>query len=190
METSYQQEKDKLNIRPVKFVLWLFIVSSIMLFAAWTSAYIVRKGEGNWTLFLLPKAFIYNSVVILASSLTMHWAYLSAKRLAFNKQKIGLWLTFLLGLVFLAGQFYSWQVLVKEGVFFTGNPSGSFLYVISGFHGLHIIAGLLMILNSLLGVYRNIPQVRNIFRLEMTAIFWHFLDILWIYLYVFLLLNQ
>lgn len=72
----------------------------------------------------------------------------------------------------------------RESVF-VGNPSGSFLYVISGLHGVHIFAGIAFLLAALIGVYRNIAQVKNVLRLELASIFWHFLDILWIYLYVF-----
>ncbi|MCO4293456.1 cytochrome c oxidase subunit 3 [Solitalea sp. MAHUQ-68] len=183
-------EETKLNIRPVKFVMWLFIVASIMLFAAFTSSYIVRRAEGNWVEFELPSLFVLSTVLIIASSATMHWAYLSGKKLNFEKQKLGLWLTIALGIAFLVCQLLSWQQLVAEKVYFVGNPSGSFLYVISGLHGVHIIAGIAVLLAPLIGIYRNIAQVKNMLRLELASIFWHFLDILWIYLYVFLLLNH
>lgn len=183
-------ENTKLNIRPIKFVLWLFIVASIMLFAAFTSSYIVRRTEGNWVEFEMPSMFMVSTAIIIASSVTMHWAYLSGKKLNFGSQKLGLWLTMLLGLAFLVCQYLSWQQLVAEKVFFVGNPSGSFLYVISGLHGVHIFAGIAFLLAALVGVYRNVAQVKNVLRLELASIFWHFLDILWIYLYVFLLLNH
>ena len=183
-------EETKLNIRPIKFVLWLFIVASIMLFAAFTSGYIVRRAEGNWVEFELPSMFMVSTLFIIASSGTMHWAYLSGKKLDFDKQKLALWLTIALGVAFLACQYFAWLQLIAEKVFFVGNPSGSFLYVISGLHGVHIIAGICVLLAPLIGVYRNIAQVKNMLRLELASIFWHFLDILWIYLYVFLLLNH
>lgn len=72
-------ENTKLNIRPIKFVLWLFIVASIMLFAAFTSSYIVRRAEGNWVEFEMPSMFMVSTVIIIASSLTMHWAYLRVR---------------------------------------------------------------------------------------------------------------
>ena len=121
----------------------------------------------------------------------MHLAYLSAKKLQFGLQKLYLVITIVLGLSFMAMQFYGWQLLTGQGVFFVNyNASQSFIYVFTGLHMLHIIAGIVMLTNSLVGSVRNIAQVRNLFRLETTSIFWHFIDILWIYLYVFLLLNQ
>ncbi len=184
-------EQDKLNIKPVKFIVWLFVLSSIMMFAGLTSAYIVRHAEGNWKIFDLPNTFWYTSVVIVLSSASMHYALLSARRFKIREQKIGLWITFILGVAFLYGQYYGWKQLVEQGVYFSfGNPSESFLYVITGLHAAHIIAGLIMIMFALIGAYSKMNQVRNVFRMELSSIFWHFIDILWIYLFAFLLLNR
>ena len=185
--------EDKQNLKARKFLVWLFIISSFMIFAGLTSGYIVYTAgspdRGLKT--LLPDAFKYSTVIIIISSITMYMAHLSGKRLQFNKQKIYLIATILLGLVFMAVQYNAWQVLIGQGVYFVNyNASQSFIYVFTGFHMVHILAGIFMLVNSLTGVMKNIPQVRNLFRLEVTSIFWHFIDILWIYLYVFLLLNQ
>lgn len=183
-------DKDKINSRPIKFVLWLIIVSVVMLFGGLTSAYIVRQGEGNWLIFELPRIFWLSTALIVLSSVSMHWAYLSAKKFELGKQKIGLWITFILGSGFLVGQYIAWLNLIRNKIFLVGNPSSSFLYVISGLHALHIIAGLIFVLMALVGVYRGLNQTRNVLRMEMCSIFWHFLDILWIYLFVFLLLTR
>lgn len=190
MMNTMSLEKDKFNPRPVKFVLWLFILSSIMMFAGLTSAYIVRQAEGNWKIFDLPATFTFTTILILLSSATMHYSYIQAKKFNLAKQKLGLWLTFILGVGFLIGQYMGWQELISNKVFFVGNPSESFVYVISGLHGVHIIAGLLIMLAAIIGAYRKINQTKNIFRMELTSIFWHFIDILWIYLFVFLLINR
>ncbi len=184
------KDETRLNLGAKKFVIWLFIVASIMLFAALTSGYIVKKGAGNWLSFRLPPIFFWNTLLVMLSSGTLHWAYLSAKKLQFERQKIGLWITLILGLAFLIGQFYAWVYLIRGGVFFSGNPSGSFLYVLVAFHGIHILAGLALIISALMVSNSRSLQVINVFRMERASIFWHFLDILWIYLYVFLLLNQ
>jgi cytochrome c oxidase subunit 3 len=183
-------EQDKFNPRPVKFILWLFILSSIMLFAGLTSAYIVRQAEGNWKIFDLPSIFYFSTIFILASSGTMHYAYLQAKKFNIEKQKIALLLTFVLGVAFLICQYLGWKELVGDKVFFAGNPAESFVYVISGFHAVHIVAGLLIMLAAIIGAYRKINQTKNVFRMELSSIFWHFIDILWIYLFVFLLINR
>lgn len=187
---SEMVDETRLNTGPKKFVVWLFIVASIMLFAGLTSGYIVKKGAGNWLEYRLPSLFLYNTLVILLSSFTLYWALYSARKLQFDKERIGLYITLILGVVFLVGQWKAWVYLTKGGVVFSGNPSGSFLYVISGLHGLHIVAGLGLILSAIQGASGKFTPSVNLFRLEMASIFWHFLDILWIFLYVFLLLNQ
>ena len=121
----------------------------------------------------------------------MFMASRTAKALQFDKQRLYLILTLVLGVIFFAIQVYGWGQLIKMGVYFiNNNASQSFIYVFTAMHLIHIIAGLLLLANTLRGSYKNIPQVKNLFGMEMSSIFWHFVDIIWIYLYVFLLLNQ
>lgn len=186
-------DKEKLDLQPKKFSMWLFIITSFMLFAAFTSGFIVyTQGSANKGIkIVLPNAFIFSTIVILLSSVTMYLAFKAAKQLKYGLQKQYLWLTLILGLSFFALQFYAWSLLVKMGVYLINpNASQSFIYIFTGVHLVHILAGLILVINSLIGSYSNMPPVKNLFRLEMTSIFWHFVDILWIYLYVFLLLNQ
>lgn len=186
-------DKERLNLQPKKFSMWLFIITSFMLFAAFTSGFIVyTQGSVNKGIkIVLPHAFIFSTIVIIISSATMYLAFRAAKQLQFEKQRQFLWLTLLLGIAFFCLQFYAWSILVKMGVYLINpNASQSFIYIFTGVHLVHILAGLILVANSLVGSYRNSPPVKNLFRLEMTSIFWHFVDILWIYLYVFLLLNQ
>ena len=186
------EQEDKVNFRAKKFLVWLFIVSSFMMFAGLTSGFIVYTAEdpARGIKTILPKAFMVSTAVIIISSITMHLAYLSAKRLQFDKQKIYLILTMILGIAFFFIQLNAWGTLTGQGVYFVNyNASQSFIYVFTGAHLLHIFAGLMFLLAALIGRLTNIPQVKNLFRLEVTSIFWHFIDILWIYLYVFLLLN-
>jgi cytochrome c oxidase subunit 3 len=185
--------EDKKNLKAKKFLVWLFIISSFMIFAGLTSGFIVYTAgspdRGLKT--ILPLAFKYSAAIIILSSITMHLAYLSAKQLQFGKQKLYLACTIILGISFLFVQLYAWRLLTQQGVYFVNyNASQSFIYVFTGFHMLHIVAGIMMLIYSFAGAVKNIGQVRNLFRLECTSIFWHFIDILWIYLYVFLLLNQ
>jgi len=184
--------EDKQNLKAKKFLMWLFVISSFMMFAALTSGFIVyTAGSAERGLkTILPKAFIYSSLIILLSSVTMHMAYRSAKRLQFDKQKLYLVVTILLGVAFFFVQLYAWGLLTEQGVYFVNyNASQSFIYVFTGGHLLHIFAGLVMLAYSLIGKMRNISQVRNLFRLEVTSIFWHFIDILCIFLIVFFFFN-
>jgi cytochrome c oxidase subunit 3 len=193
MMSQIQQQEDKLNLAPKKFNMWIFIFTSFMFFAALTSGFIVYSGgKGHGVNMVLPSAFMYSTAAIILSSITMFMASNAAKGLQFAKQRLYLWLTILLGILFFVIQIYAWYVLVNQmGIYFSNpNASQSFIYVFTGMHLLHILAGLLLLGNTLWGSYRNIPQVKNLFRMQMSSIFWHFVDIIWIYLYVFLLLNQ
>ncbi len=193
MVAQIQQEKDRLNLAPKKFVVWLFVFASFMIFAALTSGFIVYAGgKGHAMNVILPRIFLYSTSVIILSSVTMFLASRAAKRLEVENQRLFLWLTMVLGAVFFVLQIFGWYILTaKMGVFFVNpNASQSFIYVLTGVHLLHIIAGLLFLLNALIGSYRHKPQAINLYNMEISSIFWHFVDIVWIYLYVFLLLNQ
>lgn len=185
-----EEAKRPLSMNPKKFALWLFIVSVCMIFASMTSAYIVRQSEGNWQIFDLPPMFWVTSVIIVVSSGTMHWAYMAAKRDSLEVVKVAMSITTLLGIAFLVGQVMGWGELVANNVYFVGNPSGSFVYVLSGLHGLHIVGGVVFLLITLVAVFRYQVHSKSLNLIEMCATFWHFLDALWLYLFVFLLLNR
>ncbi|WP_291723637.1 heme-copper oxidase subunit III [Bernardetia sp.] len=186
----YIEEQDAHAMNPKRFNVWLFIVSIIMVFAALTSGYIVRQGDilKEWLVFDLPSLFYWSTGVILLSSVTMHWAYISAKKNEIGQVKIGLWLTLVLGFVFLYVQVKGWGQLVDAGVFFAGeksNPAGSFVYVISGLHGAHILAGLIFVFITLIKAMQSKVHSKNTNTIAMCMTFWHFLDLLWIYLFFF-----
>jgi cytochrome c oxidase subunit 3 len=193
MMAQLQQEKDKLDLAPKKFNMWLFVFTSFMFFAALTSGFIVYSGGSNahGIKIILPQAFMYSTTVIIVSSITLFMASRAAKRLEFAKQKLFLWITAFLGVAFFAIQIYAWSVLIRMGVYFINpNASQSFIYVFTGMHLIHILGGLGLLIYAITGSYKNIGQVKNLYRMEFASIFWHFIDIIWIYLYVFLLLNQ
>lgn len=177
-------------MHPKKFALWLFIVTVVMIFASLTSAYIVRQSEGNWLEFDLPEIFWYNSIIILLSSITLHWAYMSAKKDDLAKVRTGMILTSVLGAAFLVGQWYSWGALVDRDVFFVGNPAGSFLYVFTGLHAIHLISGVIFLIIVLISSFRYQVHSKNMDTMEMCLTYWHFLGGLWLYLFMFLLLNH
>ena len=135
-----------MGMNPSKFIVWLFIVTITMLFAALTSAYVVKQSGGDWLNFNLPGMFWITSTIIIVSSITMQLALKSAKEDRFSRLKMYLILTALLGVAFLFGQYQSWKQLVDMDVYFVGNPAGSFLYVLTGLQGVHIFSGFIFLI--------------------------------------------
>ena len=178
------------SVNPKIFTMWLFIVSIIMLFAAFTSAYLVRKAEGNWVEFEMPSLFSYSTGVLILSSISMHYSLLAAKKDQFNALRMSISITFVLGLLFLVMQFYGWIQLVEMNVYFVGNPSGSFVYVLSGLHGLHLVSGLVVLIFALVAAFRLKINAKQLTQIKICSTYWHFLDALWLYLFVFLLINN
>lgn len=179
-----------LSMHPKKFALWLFIVTVVMIFAAFTSAHIVRQADGDWLIYDIPPMLWITSGIILASSAFMQWAYIAAKKDKLEQVKLALSITTVLGLVFLYGQFQAWGQLVDAGVFFVGNPAGSFMYVFTGIHAAHLISGVIYLLYMLISSLRNKVHAKNMLNMDMCTTYWHFLGGLWIYLFIFLLLNH
>jgi cytochrome c oxidase subunit 3 len=182
--------KKTMNMNPKRFLLWMFMVSIVMIFASLTSAYIVRQAEGNWLAFELPSILWYSTIILVLSSVTVQLAFRSAKQDNIIALKAYLSLSVILGIGFLISQIYTWGVLVDNNVFFVGNPSGSFLYVIMGVHGFHLISGLVYLLIMLTRTYQYKVHSKNLLHLGLSVSYWHFLDGLWLYLFVFLLLNH
>lgn len=185
-----EEPRKTLAMNPKKFAMWLFIGSVVMLFASLTSAYIVRQAEGNWLYFELPSILTVSTIVILLSSVTMQVAYWAAKKDKLEMVKILVTVTSVLGLTFLILQFEGWKALVANQVYLVGNPSGSFLYVITGLHGLHLISAIVFLLIVLVSTYRYRVHSKNLTQIEMCTTYWHFLGGLWLYLFVFLLLYR
>jgi cytochrome c oxidase subunit 3 len=179
-----------ISMHPKKFALWLFMVTVVMIFAALTSAYIVRQSEGNWLEYELPEIFWITSGIVLLSSVSLQWAYMSAKKDNFASLRMGMVLTVFLGIGFLIGQWYSWVALVDREVFFVGNPAGSFLYVFTGLHALHLISGVIFLIIVLISTFRLKVHSKSLNTMEMATTYWHFLGGLWLYLFMFLLLNH
>jgi cytochrome c oxidase subunit 3 len=176
------------KIHPHKFALWAAMAGILMMFAALTSAYIVRHAVGNWLEFKLPNIFFMSAVVMLLSSISLQASYRYFK--AGNKKayQVLLLITAVLGLAFLAMQYTGWLEMESIGVFLDGNPSGSFIYVISGVHAAHVLGGIAVLIVALMHAYLlefKVTEKRKV-RFELTLTYWHFVDLLWIYLLFFL----
>jgi len=189
---SYITKEERIEIKKktAKPMLWVGLVGIVMLFAGMTSAYIVRQAEGNWLYFDLPDTFFVSTAIIVASSMTMFVAQRAIKKDNLQLTLIGRLSTLGLGIAFTVLQFQAWGELVDMGVYFAGresNPSGSFLYALSGLHLAHLAGGLFAL------VFVSVKAILKMYSAEdhtgigVAATYWHFLDILWIYLLLFLL---
>jgi cytochrome c oxidase subunit III len=175
--------------KAAKPLLYTGMVSIVMLFAGLTSAYVVRADNGNWLVFNLPDIAIISTAIIITSSLTMLTAQLAIKKDNYKLTSLGLFLTLALGIAFFFTQIEGWKQLTAQGIFFVGkysNASGSFLYLIALVHLAHMIGGLIALAVSLTKSLLKKYSSADSLGIELTAIYWHFLDFLWVYLFLFL----
>lgn len=186
-----EEANEQIGMNPKKFALWLFMATVIMLFAAWTSAYIVKRGDIGWTEIIIPDLFWVNTGIILASSVSMIWAVRAARKDKLETVKLALSITTVLGVSFVIGQLLAFKEMIAMKEHFTGgNVSHSFVYVLSGAHGVHLISGVFFLAIVLVATFKFKVHSKNMSQLEMCATYWHFLDVLWLYLFVFLLVNK
>ncbi len=210
---DFENVEAEVKRKAQKSLLWFGLVSIVMLFAGLTSAYLVRQGEGKWVEFSIPGTFAISTLIILISSVSMQWAVASVKKGNTRNLKKALLITLLLGVAFAGSQYVAWSQLYHNGIAFTGrvsdiktnfnyipagketvaeagdvgNVAGSFLYVITGLHVLHLIAGILSLFVVFSRARRNKYSSENYNGVKICAIYWHFLDGLWVYLFLFLL---
>lgn len=175
-----------------KPLLWIGIASMAMAFAGLTSGYVVSRAallaDGMWLEFALPEAFMWSTVVLVASSITLFLAVRASRKVGQGSLAAWMGVTWLLGLAFAGLQLMGYTQLTDQGIFFTGegsNTAGSWVYAISFFHLLHLAAGIIALTVSWIKSIRG-KYAENKLGLELTATFWHFLDVLWVYLYLFL----
>jgi cytochrome c oxidase subunit III len=185
----HKAEIKSANRKTAKPLLWIGIISIIMLFAGLTSAYVVRADNGNWKVFYLPDIAIASTAIIITSSLTMLMAQFAIKKNNYKLTSLGLFLTLVLGIAFFITQIEAWKQLTSQGIYFVGkyaNASGSFLYFIALIHLLHMSGGIIALIVSLTKSVLKKYSSSDFLGIELTAIYWHFLDLLWVYLFLFL----
>ena len=161
-----------------------------MMFGGLTSAYIVKRNQANWQTFELPIAFWYSTAIVLASSLTMMLALRSFKERQMSRYRMLLAATMVLGVIFIALQILGFQQLWGKGLTLQGNVSYSFLYIIVGLHAVHVLGGVIALIVMSLLAFSSKKRVYTSVPLEVMSTYWHFVDILWLYLLVFLLLIR
>jgi cytochrome c oxidase subunit III len=178
-------EKQRNKIHPHKFTMWVAIASIVMMFAGLTSAYIVKSNQPGWTNFTMPVIFWYSTAVMLLSSLTMQMAVKAFKERNKNKYKNLISVTALLGLVFIIMQYLGFSHLWKTGVQLRGSGSAQFMYIIFGLHAVHVLGGVITLLVMFAKAFSARVRSYNSVPVEVASTYWHFVDLLWIYLFVF-----
>ncbi len=176
------------KMHPHKFTLWIAIGSITMMFAGFTSAYIVKSNQAGWQPVQMPKIFFLSTVLILASSLTIYLAQkaMSAREMAKYRTLIST--TAVLGLAFVVTQFFGFSELWQQKITFKESVAGSFFYIITGVHALHVIGGVIALAVLFSRAYSSKTKFYSSTPVETAGLYWHFVDILWVYLFVFFLL--
>lgn len=189
MMATMMNPNEPKRIHPHKFTLWVAMGSICMMFAGLTSAYIVKKNMANFQVFDLPKVFWYSTVVILLSSFTVQMSVVAFKAREMSKYKTLITITALLGLAFAALQVVGFMDLDSHGIKLTGagsNAAASFILVIVGLHALHVLGGVIVLLVTFIRAFL-VTKTRSYSStpIEIVSIYWHFVDVLWLYLLIF-----
>lgn len=171
--------------------MWMAMAAILMMFTALTSAYIVRASSSNdWQPLTMPRVLLLSTALILASSGTMEAARRKLKGGANSGYKTWLAVTVILGLGFLASQLFAWRQLAAQGIYVSSNPHSSFFYLLSATHGVHLFGGLLALiyltLRSRAPANSEIAVVKHQAGADSVTLYWHFMDVLWVYLFVLL----
>jgi cytochrome c oxidase subunit 3 len=185
-ETQILNDQRK-KIHPHKFTLWIAIGSIVMMFAGLTSAYVVKRQQPGWTNLDIPQAFWFSTLTILVSSLTLQLSLRAFRERPIKLFRRWLSITAVLGLGFITLQAIGFYALWSSGVTFHGSGEGQFLYVIAGLHALHVLAGIIALIVTLAKAFSQKIRSYDPVPLELVCTFWHFVDFLWIYLFIFFL---
>lgn len=165
-------------------------MSIAMLFLALTIVMVARAVESShWVHTAVPHLLYFNTFVLITSSLTLELSKRTLKMESPAQFTCWLYLTTVLGITFIAGQLVAWRELASQGIYITTNPSSSFLYLLTAAHGLHLLGGILALLYLVFRRRKIIANARKRIALDITAIYWHFMDGLWIYLLILLVVK-
>ena len=170
-----------------RIAIWIAIISIAMLFLALTVVMVARAMESdNWVHTAVPPLLYFNTLVLVTSSATLELSKWALRREAAKQFVRWLYITTGLGITFILGQLVAWRELAAQGIYITTNPSSSFLYLLTAAHGLHLLGGILALLYLVFRTQRIIFNPAKRIAVDITAIYWHFMDILWIYLLILL----
>lgn len=182
METVMEQRN---KIHPHKFTMWVAIGSIIMMFAGLTSAYIVKSGQANWVEVNTPVVFWYSTAVLLISSVTIQASLRAFKQKEMSRFRALFLATLVLGITFVLLQWTGFKYLWNHQVRFSGAGAGQFLYIIFGLHALHVLGGIVALIVIALRQFFGKTRNYNATPIEVMSTYWHFVDVLWVYLLIF-----
>ncbi|CAA9471061.1 MAG: Cytochrome c oxidase polypeptide III [uncultured Segetibacter sp.] len=188
MDMATVSEQQRKRLHPHKFSLWVGMASILMMFAGFTSAYLVKRNDSNWLEFSLPPVFVYSTAAILLSSLTLYLAARSFKARNMTRYRVLISVTAGLGVLFVILQAMGFRYLQDHGVKLIGsgsNPSGSFLGVITGVHMLHVAGGVIVLMVLFLRAFNSRSKNYSSVPIDVASTYWHFVDAIWIYLFIF-----
>lgn len=180
----------KNKIHPHKFTLWVGIGSILMMFAGLTSAYIVKRNQANWISFEIPVMFWYSTAAIVLSSITIYLADKAFRTREMNRYRSLTAVTLALGILFIVFQVWGFWELWQLGLTLQSNVAYSFLYVIVGIHAAHVLGGIIALIYMSLKAFSTRTKNYSTVSVELVSTYWHFVDILWIYLLIFLLMIR
>lgn len=171
--------------------MWVALASILMMFTALTSAYIVRAGSStDWQPLTMPRVLWLSTALIIISSGTLETARRKLKEESQSAHKRWLVVTAVIGFAFLASQLFAWRQLVHQGIYVSSNPHSSFFYLLTATHGVHLLGGLLALLflslRNRAGGKHTLATAKSEAAADAVTLYWHFMDILWIYLFVLL----
>ena len=184
----WEPYEPRVHARTYKIGMWMALTAIVMLFAAFTSALVVRKGlSEDWVSTPMPRVLWLNTLLLLASSATLELSRRGLTKRAGGQFTSWLYVTAGLGLLFMGGQFLAWRELAARGVYLASNPSSSFFYLFTAAHALHLLGGIF----ALFYVVTRAPAIaagrQRRTALDVAAIYWHFMDGLWIYILLLLM---
>ena len=190
METKMSIEEHQIRKgKSYKLLLLFGMISILMIFAGLTSAYVVSKSRPDWMSdFQMPTAFVYSTLVMITSSATFYLAYRSVKSNNRAQATMFFWGTLLLGFLFVYLQFKGFKQAVESGYFFTGSESNvttSFLYIVVIVHLAHLIGGFISLFIVIYNHYKQKYNPSQTLGIELSAMYWHFMDFIWVYLFLF-----
>jgi len=198
-DTQDQEGQRPMFFHPYNILLSLVLLSVTFLFLAFSASYMYTRIDGKIPPIELPPIFIFNTLVLIASSVTMHWANTAYKKDNTRGYQFALIATIILSVAFMFLQYFGWKQLFGQQIFINHSNTASYLYVISGLHFAHVIAGLPFLVLFLIAAYRRMKDPVSVLvyfsdpekrlKLRLLTIYWHFLDGLWIYLVLFFWLN-